>query len=79
MSAVRNIDSVRLITSLYDAALNCDNPARKEAVQATTLWSLEMWSSSKWSEVEPVYCSESFWSLLLMSYVIFIRKTWYGF
>ena len=30
-------------------------------------WSLQMCSSSKWSEVEPEYCSETFWSLLLMA------------
>ena len=46
----------------------CTSRKRKSCMSPLhNTWSLQMCSSSKWSEVEPEYCSESFWSLLLMS------------
>ena len=66
MSAVRNIDSVRLITSLYDAALNCDNLARKEAVRAhfTVLGALKCGHQAngvRWSRYIVVKVFEAFY------------------
>ena len=53
--------------SLYDVAFKCVHQESEEAVWALGCSLVEPVQSRKWSEVEPEYCGETFWSLLLMS------------
>ena len=44
-----------------------EHQENEEAVWAHFTSLRAEWSGVEWSEVEPEYCSENFWSLLLMS------------